>query len=355
MNIVYVVRRYGPVGGMERYVWETVLALRERGHRLTVLCERCHEMAPSGVAVVELGECFPRPRWLALLRFGSRVRAWLEDHPDANRIVHSHERLDSHHLTTWHGPPFASIFERPWWRWLSLRVVMQLYLERRELQVPQRVVPVSTFISSQITRYYPVIASKLSRPVLPAVQPGPRRSPRPIPSDGGVVGFVGKEWDRKGLPLAVEAIALLRRKRPGLELRVVGPEPAAVQHLFSGWSAGYRLVPWAGQVDYPGMDVLLHPARAEPFGMVITEAMAAGLPVVVSDVCGAAQEVGPDAGQVLSRSQPAQVWADAVEAQLSRTTVVPRYERGWDHVATEYESIYSELMALRSSEAVSSG
>lgn len=343
MKIAYVVRRFGPVGGMERYVWETVLALRERGHELTVLCERCHGDAPAGITVVELGECFPRPRWLALLRFGRRVRHWLEAHPDSSRIVHSHERLDSHHLTTWHGPPFATIFERPWWCWLSLRVLMQLYLERRELRVPRRVVPVSNMISGQITRYYPALAAKLTRPVLPAVQPGPQRPERAIPADGGVIGFVGKEWDRKGLPRVVEILALLRRKRPGLQLLVVGPDPSAVQPLFAGWTSGYRLVPWAGAVDYPAMDLLLHPARAEPFGMVITEAMAAGLPVVVSDVCGAAQEVGPQSGHVLSLSQPVQAWVDAVEAQLGRSTPVPPYARSWGQVAAEYEAIYAEL------------
>lgn len=343
MNVTFVVRRFGPVGGMERYVWETVLALRDRGHCITVLCERCHAPLPIGVSVVEFGEVLARPRWLALLRFGRRVRAWLEQHPEKNRIVHSHERLDSHHLTTWHGQPFATIFERPWWRWLALRVRMQLYLEKRELSVPKRVVPVSRFIERQLTHYYPWVAPKMTRPVLPAVNPGPQRPFRHVPVDGGVVGFVGKEWNRKGLPLAVEAMALLRRKRPRLEFRVIGADPAEVQHLFAEWIAGYSLTPWSGEVPYAKLDLLLHPARAEPFGMVITEAMSTGLPVVVSDVCGASQEVSGEAGSVLSLNQSAQEWADAVDRLLERNTPVPSYARSWEQVAGEYESIYSNM------------
>ena len=343
MKITYVVRRFGPVGGMERYVWETVLALSRQGHDLTVLCERCEQPTPAGLSIHQLGEAFPRPRWLALLRFGARVRRWLDDNPDPDRIVHSHERLACHHLTTYHGPPFATIFERPWWRWLSLRVAMQLYLERRELSVASPIVPVSYFIRDQIAHYYPQWAPKLSRPVLPGVLPGRPRENREIPAHGGIVGFVGKEWRRKGLDFAVQVMAQLRQRRPQLEFHVIGADPAEVQHLFKDWTSGYRLVPWSGDVPYASLDLLLHPARAEPFGMVITEAMSARLPVVVSDRCGAAQEVSQDAGSVLSLNLSVEQWAEAVERQLSRPDPVPLYERSWDQVAAEYVDLYQHM------------
>jgi len=35
LNIVLIVRRYGPVGGMERYVWEMSREIAELGHRVT--------------------------------------------------------------------------------------------------------------------------------------------------------------------------------------------------------------------------------------------------------------------------------------------------------------------------------
>ncbi|WP_217448225.1 glycosyltransferase family 4 protein [Rhodoferax sp. BAB1] len=163
-----------------------------------------------------------------------------------------------------------------------------------------------------------------------------------------MVGFVGKEWNRKGLPLAVEAMALLRHKRPFLEFRVIGADPAAVQHLFADWTTGYSLTPWSGEVPYPELDILLHPARAEPLGMVITEAMSARLPVVVSDVCGAAEEVSTEAGSVLSLDKSVQDWADAVDRLLERRTPAPSYVRGWEQVAGEYEDIYADLQGERS-------
>lgn len=345
MKIMHVVRRFGPVGGMERYVWETAQSLRDMGHEVSVLCEQNLAEKSLGITVHELGTTLPRPRWLALLLFGRRVKKWLARNPHSDWVIHSHERLGCHQVTTFHGPPFATIFEKHWTRLLSLRVFMHLFLEQRELSAADSIVPVSLFVMQQLVSYYPWLAHKLKPPILPGVKRGTQREFRPVPADGGVVGFVGKEWQRKGLPFAAAVIRHLRRKRPNLVLVVIGPRLDEVQHLFAGWNEGYRAVPWAEQVSYPELDVLLHPARAEPFGMVIGEAMCSKVPVVVSDVCGAARVVPAEAGSVLPLSATVEFWADAVDRQLSRSSPVPRYERDWALVAHEYEAIYEERVA----------
>lgn len=339
-----IVRRYGPVGGMERYVWELAGALAALGHPVTVLCERNHGGERPGITVHELGEIAQRPRWISLLRFSRRVTRWLRAHPQPGVLIHSHERVDVHQLTTFHGPPFATIFERGWWRLLSLRVWMQLYLERRELRA-QAVVPNSQLIGDQLRHYYPQTVARLTAPVPPGVTPGPARETRVVPADGGVIGFVGKEWQRKGLDKAVAIVAELRRRRPQLELWVVGPAPAEVEALFSGWDSGFKLLGWAGDFSvYPRMDLLLHPARAEPYGMVIAEAMAAQVSVLVSDRCGIAADIGSDAGTVLPLDAPVADWAAACEHQLTRRAPPPRFERSWLQVAREYEGIYRRLL-----------
>lgn len=344
LKLLHVVRRYGPVGGMERYVWELTRELHRLGHQVTVVCERCHTEKPSGIEVHELGEIAPRPRWLSLLRFGARAGNWIEAHHHPGRLVHSHERLGVHHLTTFHGPPFATVFERPFWRRLSLRVWMQLYLERRELSIARVIVPNSQFIRQQLIHYYPQWQAKLTAPVTPGVTPSVVREWRAVPADGGIIGFVGTEWRRKGLPLAVEIVAQLRRKRPNLELWVVGANPQEVQHLFAGWQGGYRLLGWRSDTEYYAeFDALLHPAKAEPYGMVISEAMAARVPVVVSDVCGAAAEMAAASGSVLPLDASPDAWASALDRQLSRMDAPPAYQRGWRDVALDYMKIYTSM------------
>lgn len=345
LKILHVARRYGPVGGMERYVWEVTRELAALGHSVEVVCERCHAEPPPGITVHELGEIAARPRWLALLRFGRRVARWLRDNPRPDSVIHSHERLDVHDVTTFHGPPFATVREKPWWKKLSLRIAMQLWLERRELRVARALVPNSAIIAKMLAHYYPEYAHKLTAPVEPGVAAGPLREFRAVDPQGGVVGFVGKEWQRKGLPLIAAIVAELRRTRQNLELWVVGPDPEEVQPLFAGWQGGYRLLGWRSDNDeyLKDFDVLLHPARAEPYGMVIAEAMAARVPVVVSDVCGAAASVGAGSGAVLPLSAPVADWVTAVETQLRRAEAPPRFDRGWRAVAAEYETIYKNL------------
>ncbi len=345
MKLLHVVRRYGPVGGMERYVWEVTRELAALGHDVEVVCERSHAQKPYGIIVHELGEIASRPRWLSLLRFGKHVADWLKAHPHPGWLIHSHERLGVHHVTTFHGPPFATVFEKPFWRLFSLRVWMQLYLERRELVSAKAIVPNSVSIKQQIEHYYPAQAAKLTQPVEPGVAAAKVRAWRAAALQGGVIGFIGKEWQRKGLPLAIEIAAQLRRTRPELELWVIGPEAEQVQHLFSNWEGGYRLFGWQDDNDYlTQLDVLLHPARAEPYGMVISEAMAEQVPVVVSDVCGAAAHVAAGSGAIVPLSADVEEWVKAVGTQLARDVAPPQFRRDWREVAQEYETIYQQCL-----------
>lgn len=349
LQLLHVVRRYGPVGGMERYVWELTLQLHKLGHQVTVICERCHAEKPEGITVIELGEIVQRPRWLAAIRFDRRLVHWLVAHPQPdNSLIHSHERISSHDLTTFHSPPFATVFEKPWWKKVSLRVVMQLFLERRELCKARSIIPNSYLIKQQLAHYYPEFDYKLTEPIMPGVTAEALRKPHEIPLDGGVIGFVGKEWKRKGLLMAIAIVKQLQLARPNLQFVIVGPDAKDVQYLFADWQNGYVLKGWLDHADYTEFDVLLHPAKAEPYGMAISEAMAAKVPVVISDVCGSAVHVTPSAGQVISLHAPLNEWKNAIERQLTRTEPVPQFERRWRKVAQEYEMRWRALENIRS-------
>ena len=325
---------------MERYVWELSLQLEKLGHHVTVVCERCYHEKPKGIAVYELGEIAPRPRWLSALRFDLRVKKWLKASPQHDAIIHSHERTSFHDITTFHGAIFGTVREQHWWRLISPRVAMNLFLERRELAIAKHIVPNSQLIKQQLAQYYPSVAHKLTEPITPGIAFSLSREPHVIPPNGGVVGFVGKEWKRKGLAWAVAVVEQLRRARPDLLFIVKGPDPSEIQHLFADWkNGGYFLKEWGGVVDFSEFDVLIHPAKSEPYGMVICEAMAAQVPVVISSVCGAGTDVSPASGAILSLDAPVNEWARAIDDQLNRTDLPPKFERNWEAVAHEYERI----------------
>lgn len=344
LRFVQVVRRFGPVGGMERYVWELSTQLQKLGHQVTVVCERSYVVKPEGIAVFELGEVKPRPRWVAALRFDQRFSQWLISHPQPDSIIFSHERISSHDITTFHGSLFASVLEKPWWKLISLRIAMQLYLEKRELSNSTFIIPNSNHIKNQLAHYYPKFAHKLTDPITPGVTAGPIRKPRRVPTNGGVVGFVGKEWKRKGLQFAIDIVEKLKKARPNLQFVIVGPAAKDVRHLFSNWSGGFVLKEWYGQVDYSEFDVLIHPAKTEPYGMVISEAMSAKVPVVISDSCGACDDVTAESGCILPLTSSIDRWVGALDKQLNRANKVPQFVRSWNDVAQEYVLVTRELI-----------
>lgn len=344
MNILHIVRRYGAVGGMERYVWELTRELAASGHHVEIVCERCYQEKPQDVIVHELGEIASRPRWLSLLRFSGHVSSWLKNNPRPGFIIHSHERVSLHDVTTFHAQPFASVRDKPFWKRLSLRVAMHLYLERRELSVAKLIVPNSSTIRSQLEHYYPQFSNKLTMPITPGTAIMPRTW-QTAPAKGGVIAFVGVEWKRKGLALAVPIVAELRKTRPELEFWVIGPPATEIKHLFSGWDGGYRLLDWLGDSEYMNtVDVLLHPASAEPYGMVIAEAMAAQIPVVISNKCGAALDVNVLSGAIISLKAPKIEWIKALNAQLQRCSAPPLFINNWSQVALKYQPFSGSFM-----------
>lgn len=105
--------------------------------------------------------------------------------------------------------------------------------------------------------------------------------------------FVGRLDERKGFPVAVEAFASLAGTHPDLRLVVVGdgPQRDAVQALPAGVRERVRMLGAVPNVDLPPIsaacDLYAGPSvGGESFGVVLVEAMAAGLPVVASDTPG---------------------------------------------------------------------
>jgi len=120
----------------------------------------------------------------------------------------------------------------------------------------------------------------------------PDDRPEAAPHRGGIVFlFAGATIHRKGFDLLLEAFAQVAAQVPDVLLRLIGPAGDSI-HLLER----YPSVPIdvAGPTDQQGLaaafrraDCLVLPSRNDSYAMVVPEALASGLPVLVSEMVGA--------------------------------------------------------------------
>jgi UDP-glucose:(heptosyl)LPS alpha-1,3-glucosyltransferase len=122
-----------------------------------------------------------------------------------------------------------------------------------------------------------------------------------------VLLFVGSGFIKKGLDRAIRTLAVLRDSKPGqsIHLFVVGQDKERrFRRLAKSLAVSEFISFLGGRDDIPDLllaaDALIHPALDEAAGIVLLEALVAGLPVLVTDVCGYAHHItAARAGQVI--------------------------------------------------------
>ncbi|HUA71560.1 MAG TPA: flippase-like domain-containing protein [Solirubrobacteraceae bacterium] len=170
--------------------------------------------------------------------------------------------------------------------------------------------------------------------------------------------FVGQAVERKGLPLLLRAFEALREHIP-TELTVIGPS----EHELSPLMLDMHDVRVLGKVDdetkrmeLEAGDVLCAPSLGgESFGMVLTEAFAAGTPVIASDIAGYRDVVRDGVDGVLVPRGDAQALAEALRdlyeepirrAQMARAAALGAERFAWPRVAAQVMEAYEDAIAV---------
>lgn len=141
----------------------------------------------------------------------------------------------------------------------------------------------------------------------PAARPGRRELP--------LLLFVGNDFERKGGRFLLDLFAT--RLKGKARLRIISNDPALRGRV---WPADVEHLAGLGHGDpqalveaYRSADIFVFPTRKEHLGMVTTEACAAGLPLVATDVggVGEAVETGVN-GLLVPYRAGAEAWAAAL-------------------------------------------
>ena len=177
------------------------------------------------------------------------------------------------------------------------------------------------------------------------------------------IAFVGQAVPRKGLPLLLRAFEALREHIP-CELTVIGPTADELSPLL----VDPRGVTALGKVDeatkqgvLEAADVLAAPSLGgESFGMVLTEAFAAGTPVIASDIAGYRDVVRDGVDGLLVPVGDAQALAEALRdlydeperrTAMAQAAAVDVERFAWPRVAAEVLEAYDDAIAVPRPEA----
>ena len=311
--IIHIVRRFGRVGGMESYVWNLVHELIKQDLHVEVICEETFGEFDSKIVIHKISRSHPRPRWKSMRRFRRLVTQYVSDNFKGRYVlIHSHERSNCHHVTTFHGPPINS--PKTFLRRLltSRRVSAWEQMEKDELLYASatQILAVSTIVKNQLLDLYPELSSKQINIAHPGIDPQPigRREYNQNPEMPKKFVFVGKEWKRKGLDLAIEILEGLQKQ---WTLDVFGPSREDLPLRFVAHPL-INIEGWRQTIPWEEYEVLIHPARQEPFGMVVAEARYHGVKVLTSSVVGSV-ELGFRDLAVLDLKSPIREWVKALE------------------------------------------
>jgi UDP-glucose:(heptosyl)LPS alpha-1,3-glucosyltransferase len=287
--------------------------------------------------------------WQDRVHFARAVSRAFADglRPRDHDIIHSHENTTVQDVSTEHGPCTLAGLRRAPWKFADYSALRNLLLERAKFSCPslRALASCSASVEANVLGAYPALRGKVRVVIPPAFSSGESFPPK---TDAGfTLGFIGGDWRRKGLPKALEIFRRLRSDDPRWTMLVAGNEPDRLpSHLVSTLPEGASIV---GRVDarnfFGTIDVLLHPAFEEPFGMVVAEALDAGVPAVVSDRCGCVDHLSAEGLVVLPLEAELEEWARAcVQSRGGRAQL--RSRRTWSDVANDHELLYTELLAV---------
>jgi len=146
-----------------------------------------------------------------------------------------------------------------------------------------------------------------------------------IPEHAPMALFIGRVAHEKNIGFLLEVAARLKARRPDFVLVIAGEGPAAARLQRQALAVGLeRTVRFVGYLErrrrlpdcYAAADVFVFASRTETQGLVLLEAMAAGLPVVALAAMGTTDILGPERGARIAPDDP-DGFAAVVDAVLA--------------------------------------
>jgi phosphatidylinositol alpha-mannosyltransferase len=282
-------------GGVQSHIRDLAEALIDLGHEVSVISP-ADDDAPLPGYVVSAGRAVPVPYngSVARLSFGfvaaSRVRRWVRDGDFDVLHVHEPAAPSLSLLACWvaTGPIVATVHTANTRSRVmhAAEPLLQSALEKINARIA-----VSEAARTTLVEHLGGDAVLIPNGV--AVRKYAKADPLPgWPGQGGAIGFLGRfDESRKGLPVLLRAFGEPAPARPGLRLLIAGRGDAdeVMERVAPAVRDRVVLLGMVSEEDKArvlhSVDVFCAPnTGGESFGIVLAEAMAAGAPIVASDL-----------------------------------------------------------------------
>ena len=311
MRIALLARRFDRHGGgTERDLIITAECLRAAGHEITIFARELR--GPSGDFKVRRvgGPALGRTAGLLSFAYGAPAAARREG---ADLVLSFARTVGAEVMRSGGSAHISYLRAARQWRsalqWRAMRASpyhrAQVFIERRAFASPRlkAAIAVSNLVRDDLIREFHLPAAEvvtlyngvdLERFTPPSDDSARReiRSSLDIADGAPLVAFVGNGFGRKGLRFLIEAWPEVAR---GAHLIVVGADQKGrwYQREAMRLGVGARIHFGGGMPDvthiFHAVDAVALPSLFEPFGNVVMEAMASGLPVLSSAQSGASE------------------------------------------------------------------
>ncbi len=353
-------------GGVQAHVRDLAEALISLGHEVSVLAPADEDAPDLPPYLVSGGRAVSVPYngSVARVAFGPvtnrRVRRWVRE--GGFDVLHIHEpavpSLAALALFCATGPIVATFhMSTPRSRAMAaVHGIAQPALEKLTARIavsePARQTLVEHFGGDPVLIPNGVALARFAR-----AQPMPG-----WPGPGGAVGFLGRfDEPRKGFELLTAAMERLVAERPGLRLLVAGPGDieAALAAMPPAVAERVTMLGLLSEAEKERMlrsvDLYVAPnTGGESFGIILTEAMAAGTAVVASDIdafrrvledgtCGALFPVGDTDALAVTLADLLDDPARRAILSGEAARAVARYD--WGQVAADVVAVYETVTA----------
>jgi len=381
MKILLVLRSFNKKGGISRYTAE--LAERfVKSNEVHLLTTNYDYEIPN--LIVHKKPMIKKPFWFQILLnayYNTKYSKNLKKKFDID-IIHSQgaESLNCDVLTA-HSCHRASIkkhneifkrecsfpkyffFKIARWLWPLNRIVLSI--EKRVIEKgSKKIIAVSKEVKREILENYKVPPEKIV--VIPngvdleKFKPNPSkrqeiRNKYNIKPNEKLLMFCGHNFRGKGLKFVIEALSNLSKE---VKLLVVGGDnPAPYIKLASKLGVKNRII-FTGTVSknienyYQASDIFVFPTYYESFGLVVLEAMACGLPVLVSKVNGLEDIIKEGENGFFIKRDPEDIRQKVnvlirnkdLKNQISKNARKTAEKYSWDEVAKKTLQVYRKVL-----------